>query len=211
MIAIVNYGLSNLLSIQRAVGKYNKDTFITSDPKELCRADKIILPGVGAFRYGMDQLKKYGLASEICRMAQEGTPVLGICLGMQMLFEDSDEGGVTEGLGLIEGHVILIPNTTADGGVQDRPHIGWEQIVRHATCEDRFDILAGIESTDEVYFVHSYEGKPKQEQDMRAYFEYGGRKVCAIAQKQNVVGCQFHPEKSGPVGLKMLENFITKF
>ncbi len=206
MIAIVNYGLSNLLSISRAVSLYRKDYVITSDPRDVEKADKIILPGVGAFSYGMEQLRALGLYECIKKAADSGIPLLGICLGMQMLLTESEEGGHHEGLNLIEGKVLKIAETDVNGVKQNVPHIGWNSLNTYEN--EQYRILDGICPGDEVYFVHSYEAFTQKDDEKIAYVEYGGRKINAMIQRGNIVGCQFHPEKSGDVGLKILSNFL---
>lgn len=208
MVAIINYGLSNLLSIKRAVDLYTNEANITNNYNDVKKADKIILPGVGSFHYGMDCLVNLGLTDIIVEMALEGIPILGICLGMQMLFEEGDEGGLCEGLKLIPGRVEKIPEDDICGHKQNIPHIGWEKILLNANDLNTSDILKNILSNQEFYFVHSYEVRPKYDRHNIANVKYGGRNICAVAKKDNILGCQFHPEKSGPIGLKIIQNFI---
>lgn len=210
MIAIIDYGVSNLLSIKRAVELFDKSVVITHDEKIVANADKIILPGVGAFEHGMRKIKECGMLEVLKKEAFEGKPILGICLGMQMLFESSEEGGFIEGLGLISGTVKKIPNTDVDGEKHSVPHIGWEKLVKNPEIRENI-LLSDVDLQREVYFVHSYEAHVSNSQNLVASASYGGRMICAIAQRDNVVGCQFHPEKSGQVGLQILENFIKKF
>ena len=209
MIAIIDYGLSNLLSIKRAVDLFNKDNCITDDLTIIAKAEKIILPGVGAFQYGMKCMKEKGLDDAVKKAAKAGIPILGICLGMQMLFEDSEEDGMNKGLGLIPGHVVKIPGYDNNGKKQAVPHIGWECFTNRDRKEGWLDILEGVKEKEEVYFVHSYQGIPVEKQVLSIDVTYGGRNICAIVQKEKIIGCQFHPEKSGKVGLKILKNFIN--
>lgn len=211
MIAIIDYGLSNLLSIQRAVLLFEKEVVVTNSFQDIYDAEKLILPGVGAFHYGMNCLHQLNLTDVITERAKSGVPLLGICLGMQMLFQDSEEGGLYSGLGLIEGHVEEIPRETIETKPQNVPHIGWNTLHKQTNHKEWPDILNNIDMNYEVYFVHSFEGKPKKEENNIAYTTYGGREICAIVQDENVVGCQFHPEKSGNAGLQILKNFITLF
>ncbi len=210
MIAILDYGLSNLLSVQRAVELFREDVKIVNTPEELLQAEKIVLPGVGAFEDGMNGLRKHGLDIALHQATQKGTPIMGICLGMQMLFEESDENGVHTGLGLIKGRVEKIPNQTVEGKKQCVPHIGWNHLYTEKE-EKQWNqgILKGLEIGTETYFVHSYEGKPEKKEDLLAFTTYGGRKICAAVQHENVIGLQFHPEKSGKLGLKIIENFCN--
>jgi glutamine amidotransferase len=172
-------------------------------------ADKIVLPGVGAFKDGMNGLIQLGLDKAIKIKAEAGTPILGICLGMQMLFEDSEENGHHCGLGLIPGSVVRIPDVTVNREKQNVPHIGWNVLLPDGNKQG-FDIslMSGIEVNSEVYFVHSYEAKPTMNKYIIANTRYGGREVCAIVGKEHTFGCQFHPEKSGKIGLQLIENFI---
>ena len=211
MITIVNYGLSNLLSIKRAIDLYADEAIITDSPDDLRKADKIILPGVGAFHYGMDCLTSLYLKDAIVEKARTGTPLLGICLGMQLLFDESDEGGLYEGMKLIPGRVERIAENDIAGHRQNVPHIGWEALLFNDGQIFSKSILKNVSDNQEFYFVHSYEGKPKFSQHCIASVDYGGRSICAVVQKDNVVGCQFHPEKSGMYGLSIIRNFILEF
>ncbi len=208
-IVVINYGLSNLLSVKRAFEHCGSEVVITGKPEEVHDADKIVLPGVGAFKDGMQGLKYLGLDEAIKAKAAEGTPILGICLGMQMLFDQSEENGFHEGLGLIPGSVMRIPEESVKRDKQCVPHIGWN-ILKPGEENEEFesDLLGGLNVEDEVYFVHSYEAKPEDSEHVLAYTNYGGRDICAVAGYNNVFGCQFHPEKSGKVGLEIINNFI---
>ncbi|MEY8333916.1 imidazole glycerol phosphate synthase subunit HisH [Lachnospiraceae bacterium 47-T17] len=208
MIAVINYGLSNLLSIKRAVDLYTDEADIINDPDRLKKADKIILPGVGSFHYGMDCLNLLGLKNMLIQKALEETPILGICLGMQMLFDEGDEGGTCEGLKLIPGRIEKIPDADINGEMQDVPHIGWEKLLLNEDAAGMDQNTKDILEEQEFYFVHSYEAKPEHTGHRLADIVYGGRTLCAIAKRGNIMGCQFHPEKSGPAGLKLLQNFI---
>ena len=194
-VTIIDYGLSNLLSVQHAFAHFGAETLLTSKPEDVLAADALVLPGVGAFQDGMAGLEKLGLVEPICQKAAAGTPLLGICLGMQMLFDESEEFGLHKGLGLIPGRVVKIPDTDADGRPQRVPHISGP-------------VLAAVQPGEECYFIHSYEAKPTDETDCLAFTVYGGRRICAAATHGSVLGCQFHPEKSGEVGLKIIEEFL---
>lgn len=211
MIAIIDYGLSNLLSIQRAVSIFDEDYCVTSSRDAVRSSDRIILPGVGAFGYGMDRLDKLGLSVAIREKAEEGTPILGICLGMQMLLDKSEEGGSYAGLGLIKGVVSRIPDSDIDNNRQDVPHIGWERLEINNRYEGKYDIFKHCDSIGEAYFIHSYEAVVEKEENLVSTVVYGGRKIAAIIQKDGIVGCQFHPEKSAEFGLDLIKAFITDF
>ncbi len=200
MIAIVDYGVGNLFSLKSSFGQVGADTIITPDPDVIKKADKILLPGVGAFGDAAEKLKKTGLGNLIIEEAKKGKPLLGICLGMQLLFEKSYEYGEHEGLGLIKGEIRPI----ADVIPKDLkiPHIGWNALNFKG---DASPIFKNIKDGDFVYFVHSYYGT-NCEESVVATTEYGAE-LTASVQNKNVFGCQFHPEKSGNVGLNILRGF----
>ena len=208
-ITVIDYGLSNLLSVQHAFAHFGAETLVTGKPEDVLAADALVLPGVGAFKDGMAGLEKLGLIEPICQKAAAGTPLLGICLGMQMLFDESEEFGLHKGLGLIPGRVVKIPDTDADGAPQRVPHISWDPLYPAGGRADfAGTALANVRPGEECYFIHSYEAKPAQEADRLADTVYGGRRVCAAAVRGSVLGCQFHPEKSGQVGLKIIEEYL---
>jgi glutamine amidotransferase len=195
MIGIIDYKLNNLRSVQKAFEKVGASAFISSDVKELSRAEKLVLPGVGAFGKAMENIKALGLDELICTNAKAGKPLIGICLGMQLLFTRSSENGMHDGLNLIAGEVKLFPNTVKV------PHIGWNQMeIQHPSR-----ILKSVVDKSFVYFVHSYYAQP-QEQVTLATTEYGFH-FTSVVQKECIFGIQFHPEKSQTAGLQMLKNF----
>lgn len=209
-IKVINYGLSNLLSVQRAFEHLGAQVEFVNTPDGVLAAEALVLPGVGAFKDGMAGLERLGLIEPILQKAAAGTPLLGICLGMQMLFDESDEFGLHKGLGLIPGRVEKIPALDADGDSQRVPHISWNGLWPAGGRTDfAGTALASVTPGQECYFVHSYEAKPTNEADRLADTRYGGRAVCAAAAHGSVLGCQFHPEKSGPVGLGILEGFLA--
>ena len=209
-VTVIDYGLSNLRSVQNAFAHCGAETLLTSSAADVRAAEALVLPGVGAFRDGMAGLERLGLVEVIRQKAAEGTPLLGICLGMQMLFDESEEFGTYPGLGLIPGRVVKIPDTDAQGNPQKVPHISWDPLLPAGGHTDfAGTVLAGVAPGQECYFIHSYEAKPAHEADRLADTRYGGRNVCAVAAHGSVVGCQFHPEKSGPVGLSILSQFIN--
>ncbi|GIM45329.1 imidazole glycerol phosphate synthase subunit HisH [Collibacillus ludicampi] len=196
MIAIIDYGMGNLRSVQKAIEKVGYQAIVTCDPEEVKRASGVILPGVGAFGDAMYNLKHLGMIDAIKKVVKEGTPFLGICLGMQLLFSTSEEHGMHVGLNLIPGHVRRFK------GDFKIPHMGWNSLTLHAQSP----ILEHVKNGDYVYFVHSYYVEPMDRQVILASADYHGD-VPAIVQKNNVFGIQFHPEKSSHAGLQMLTNF----
>lgn len=206
VITVVDYGRSNLLSVRRALEHCGAEVCFAAEPGELLRAGALVLPGVGAFADGMEQLHRQRLVEPILQKAGEGTPLLGICLGMQMLLDSSTEGGFNKGLGLVEGTVKPLPDKTTDGAPLKVPHIGWSALT--LAPEGEQGPLKNTKNGDEVYFVHSFQAMPLRSGDCAATVEYGGHTVCAAVRRNNVTGFQFHPEKSGPAGLAMLQAFV---
>lgn len=209
-IHIVDYGVGNILSVQRGIEKCNGKAILTSDPDILIKADKVILPGVGAFKNAMDALKSKNLDQAIIEISKKGNHILGICLGMQMFLDESEEFGLSSGLGLIPGSVIPVPSIDSAGNKLKIPHIGWNSI-KQSKSNQRLDktILENNNFGDYFYFVHSFMASPNKEEHRLADCFYGGNAVSAIIKKENIVGCQFHPEKSGEVGLKILDKFCV--
>ena len=202
MIAVVDYGVGNLFSLCCSLERIGADTQVTSDPDVIRKAEKIILPGVGAFADAAKKLRDSGLDKVIIQQAAEGKEIMGICLGMQMLFEKSYEFGEHTGLGLLKGSVIPMEGTIP--AELKIPHIGWNAL--HFQKESK--LFKYIKEGDCVYFVHSFYVDPSAE-SVVATAEYG-KFVTAAVQKGNVMGCQFHPEKSGEVGLNILRAFCEK-
>ncbi len=200
MIAIIDYDAGNVRSVEKALLLLGQEVRITDDAKEIMRADRVILPGVGAFGDAMGNLKRRGLDTVIRDVAAEGTPFLGICLGLQLLFERSDEAPGVDGLGILPGEILRIP--AADG--LKIPHMGWNSL--HLEHDGR--LFQGIEEQSYVYFVHSYYLKAREEDIVKASTEYGVH-IHASVEKGNVFACQFHPEKSSEVGLQILKNFVS--
>ena len=198
MIAIIDYNAGNLKSVEKALHLLGEETVITRSFQEIEAADKVILPGVGAFGDAMEQLKKYELDKVIREVAAQGKPFLGICLGLQLLFEGSDESQGVEGLHILDGQVFRIP----DAPGLKIPHIGWNSL--ELANDGR--LFQGIEKGAYVYFVHSYYLKAANEQIVKATTDYSTH-IHASVEQGNVFACQFHPEKSGAVGLSILKNF----
>ena len=201
MIAIVDYGVGNLFSLKSSFGAIGAEAVVTGDPAVLRSADKIILPGVGAFEDAAKKLRESGLDAVLKQLAAEGKPLMGICLGMQLLFEKSYEYGEHEGLGLIPGQVV--PMAGVIPASYKIPHIGWNALD---FGEKKSPLFKYIKNGDFVYFVHSYSAQDC-DSSVIAMSEYGAPLTAAVADK-NVFGCQFHPEKSGDVGLSILRAFI---
>ena len=203
MVAIVDYGVGNLFSLESSFRSVGAETVVTSDPAVLRAADRIVLPGVGAFGDAAEKLRESGLADVVVAEAKVGKPLLGICLGMQLLFDKSFEYGEHKGLGLIKGEVRPIADVI--GADLKIPHIGWNALHFGAKKHSLFRYLA---EGDFVYFVHSFYGANCAE-SVIATAEYGAELTAAVAC-ENVCGCQFHPEKSGAVGMKILRAFCEK-
>lgn len=198
MIAIIDYDAGNLKSVEKALLYLGEECVVTRDADTILNADKIILPGVGAFGDAMDNLNRLHLPDVIRKATDQGTPFLGICLGMQLLFEDSEESPGVKGLDILKGHILRIP---AKEGLKI-PHIGWNSL----SLQNNGRLFSGIEENSYVYFVHSYYLKADDEQIVKASTEYGVH-IHASVEQNNVFGCQFHPEKSSTVGLAILKNF----
>ncbi len=208
-VAVIDYGLGNLLSVRRGLEHCGATVTVTSDPDTILSATRVVLPGVGSFAHGMAELRSRGLDSIVRKVATQGSFLLGICLGMQMLLDESDEFGKTEGLGIISGRVVSIPSTTIDGFSQKIPHIGWNNLVLPQGFENWEDsLLQEVNLGEAVYFVHSFMAVPNNPKHRIANCIYGGVPVPATIGRDNIYGCQFHPEKSGEVGLKILQRFL---
>lgn len=210
MIAIIDYDAGNLRSVEKALLRLGETPVITRDPGTLLAADKVILPGVGAFGDAMGKLHQYGLVDVIREVVEKGTPFLGICLGMQLLFESSEESPGVEGLGICKGRILRIPDTE---GLKV-PHMGWNSLAygdsdgATGLHEATGRLFRRIPEHSYVYFVHSYYLRAENPSIVAASTEYGTHIHAAIEQG-NVFGCQFHPEKSGSTGLAILNNFIA--
>jgi imidazole glycerol-phosphate synthase subunit HisH len=203
MIAIIDYGMGNLRSVQKGFEKIGFDAVVTADPKVVLEAERVVLPGVGAFRDCMRNLEQGGFVEPILQVIKEGRPFLGICVGMQLLLTDSVEFGLYPGLNVIPGHVLRFPESMEVAGEKLKvPHMGWNQLAIKA----RAPIFAGVEDGTNVYFVHSYYEVPDDPAVVAATTDYG-IEFCAAIWKDNIVATQFHPEKSQDVGLRILKNF----
>ncbi len=198
MIAIIDYDAGNIKSVEKALVKLGQQVLVTRDKEKILGADKVILPGVGAFGDAMEHLRQYGLVDVIRQVASKGTPFLGICLGLQLLFERSDEAPGVEGLGILKGEILKIPDQE---GLKI-PHMGWNSL----SLQHDGRLFRGIKGEPYVYFVHSYYLKAEEERIVKAVTEYSV-KIHASVEKDNVFACQFHPEKSSDTGLHILKNF----
>ena len=199
MIAIIDYDAGNIRSVEKALKFLGQDVKITRDPEEILSAEKVILPGVGAFGDAMRKLKEYGLDQVIRKTAGKGTPFLGICLGLQLLFERSDEAPGVEGLGILKGEILRLPEKEG----YKIPHMGWNslELVHNGR------LFRDLQEDPYVYFVHSYYLKAADEAIVKARTEYTTA-IDASVEQGNVFACQFHPEKSSETGLKILKNFV---
>ena len=210
-VTVVDFGAGNLFSIERAVRYVGGQAEITDDPARVAAADRLILPGVGAFCRGMDELEKRGLALAVCEFVRTGRPLLGICLGMQLFLGTSYEFGERCGLGLIDGNVVRFKDPTAGGLPFKVPQIGWNSIEtpRVNGCYWNEPLLEDIDRGSFFYFVHSYICCPDDTGCIVAESVYGEDRFCAVVRKDNIWGCQFHPERSGPKGLLVYRNFLN--
>jgi glutamine amidotransferase len=208
-IVVVDYGLGNLHSVEKALNYLGIKALVSDGPDAIAQADGVILPGVGAFGDGIKRLTQQGFVPALRDYAGKGKPLLGICLGMQLLFSQSDEFGCHEGLNLIQGKVeYLLPQSVADEMKCRIPHIGWNRLVLPNWRTDwKETILAGLKAGDEFYFIHSYHCVPADQSIVLATTNYGGNDITAVVKKGLIYGCQFHPEKSREVGLKILKTF----
>ncbi|MBU8906718.1 imidazole glycerol phosphate synthase subunit HisH [Desertibacillus haloalkaliphilus] len=204
MIGIIDYGMGNLHSVSKALERLDYDYFISEDPKKLKEAKGLILPGVGSFRDAMAILKEEQLDEFVIDWAEAGKPLLGICLGMQLLFEESEENGQTKGLNLLPGRVERFPGVTKDGVPYKVPHMGWNRL---SFQQPKHPLLEDVEQ-GHVYFVHSYVVRIKDREALLASANYDGE-VPAVVGKNNVLGTQFHPEKSSEIGMSILRNYAA--
>lgn len=200
MIAIIDYDAGNIKSVEKALIALGEQVKLTRDSEEILAADGVILPGVGAFGDAMERLEGYGLVETIRQVAERRIPFLGICLGLQLMFDSSEESPGVKGLGLLPGKIVRIPD---DGGLKV-PHIGWNNLKFHHAGR----LFQGVPEDAYVYFVHSYYLQAQEEGIVTATTEYGAL-IHASVEKDNIFACQFHPEKSSSVGMKILQNFIA--
>jgi len=205
-IIIINYEIGNVRSILNAFEKVGITPILSRNKSEILNADGIVLPGVGSFSHGMKNLDKYSLVDTLKEYAKTNKPILGICLGMQMLLEESQEFGITKGIGLIPGKVIKLP--IKDQAYEKLPHISWNEIKLKKINWNN-TILKNIKHNSDMYFVHSYIAIPDNEEHILSTTEYSKYEFCSSIKKNNIYGCQFHPEKSAFLGLQIIENFVN--
>ncbi|HAJ74130.1 MAG TPA: imidazole glycerol phosphate synthase subunit HisH [Lachnospiraceae bacterium] len=199
MIAIIDYDAGNIKSVEKALQKLGADVIVTRDPDEIRKAGKVILPGVGSFGDAMQNLHSFGLVPVIREVVEKGTPFLGICLGLQLLFDRSEESPGVEGLGLLKGEILRIP----DGPGLKIPHMGWNSLDLHGEGK----LFRNVPRNAYMYFVHSYYLKASDRDIVKATAEYGVT-IDASVEKDNIFACQFHPEKSSDMGMDILKSFM---
>lgn len=210
-VVVVDYGIGNVFSVCNALRQVGAQPQLTRDIPTILGAERVILPGVGAFARAMDALRAYGLDEVLGRYVESGRPFLGICIGMQVLMDYSSEFGQHSGLGFIAGHVERIPNVGTNGEPLHVPHISWGKIMPASTISEgdwQSSPLAGDDGAQDFYFVHSYHAKPDDKSHLLSVVDHGGNKVTAAVRKGNVTGVQFHPERSGQAGLQLLQRFV---
>lgn len=209
-VTVIDYGVGNLLSVQRGLEHCGAKVTLTADPEQILFAQRVVLPGVGAFENAMKALESLNLVSVIKEVGYRQIPLLGICLGMQLLLEESDEFGLTAGLGLIPGRVVAVPVQSKSGEAQKVPHIGWSALLpSNATGDWNGTLLQDNRPGEASYFVHSFMAAPADPTHRIADCLYGEHRIAAVIGRDRITGCQFHPEKSGTVGLKVLKRFLS--
>lgn len=210
-VVLIDYGIGNIFSVTRALEAAGATVLATDDPNAVAQAQRIVLPGVGAFGDCMAELERRQLTGPILNHAASGRPLLGICVGMQMLMRTGEEFGVRPGLGLINGTVRQIAPVAPNGSPRKRPHIGWAGLLNPEGARG-WDgtLLAGTAEGTPVYFLHSFAAVPADPAHCLAEVDYGGERLCAAVRRDNIAGCQFHPEKSGPSGLAVLRAFLDQ-
>jgi len=210
-ITLLDYGMANLLNVARAFEHCGATVRIVETPNDVKSADRLVVPGVGAFADVVAELSQRGLDDAIRSFADSGRPLFGICVGMQMLFDGSEEFGFHAGLRILPGIVTALPAVARDGKALRVPHIGWNHLVQplsRSTWKDT--LLRQFEGEDpSLYFVHSFAAQPELNEDRLADCIYGGHRICAAVQRDNIVATQFHPERSGLVGLEIIRSFLV--
>jgi glutamine amidotransferase len=207
-VIVIDYGVGNLLSVQRALERCGARVLVSSDPETILKSPKVVFPGVGAFPSAMKKLEELNLISVIQEIAKLDKPLLAICLGMQLLFDESEEFGTTKGLGIIPGKVVSMRDSITHSQLTKFPLIGWHSL-QFANPSNSWSntMLNGIKEGDATYFVHSFMAIPTMEEHRISDISYSGLRIPAVVSKGKITGCQFHPEKSGEVGLQIIRNF----
>ena len=215
-VTIIDYGMGNLFNVVRAFERLGCTLNITNDYNKIMKSDRLLLPGVGAFEDGINDLKDNGLDNALKEFGQTGRPLFGICLGMQLLMTYSEENGIHDGLDLIEGKVVRFSDTNVESNINKIPQMGWNALQPPNKIENgtgkifwKDSILNNLEETPYMYFVHSYFVVPEDNKICLAETTYGKDLFCSVFQKDQIIGCQFHPERSGEEGLKIIRNFIN--
>lgn len=204
-VVVVDYGRGNLRSITRALAHVGAEASVTSDPADVAGAERVLLPGVGAFGDGMEGLRARGLIDPLRHFCRTGRPFLGICLGMQLLMQEGHEFGLHEGLGVVGGKTVRLPDV--HGGARVKiPHIGWNRL--DPGSDWKATALEGLAPDGQVYFLHSYAAEPSEAGNRLATTPFAGGRFCSALRRGNVLGFQFHPEKSGPAGLAILARWV---
>ena len=209
-ISVIDYGMGNIFSVCSALRKIGYDFVLTCDRQEILKSDRIILPGVGAFEKAMFRLKNLNLDSIIKDYVNTGNPMLGICIGMQVMMTQGEEGNGAQGLNIFEGNVKKIDPYKLNEKRYEKlpvPHIAWSKVI---IPEENKQLIRFLPQEKHMYFVHSFHCLPLQEKYKTSFARYGGEKITASIQKDNVLGTQFHPERSGPQGLNFIKNFIEQ-
>lgn len=209
-VTLLDYGMCNMLNVARAFEHAGADLNVTEEPRDAAQAERLVVPGVGAFADSMTEVARRGYGDAIRRFAESGRPLMGICVGMQILFDSSDEFGEHPGLGIVAGRVTAVPPLTTLGAAQRVPHIGWNKLLVPETNRGWQDSIMQpfVGQAPSVYFVHSFAPVPLDPTDRLADCDYGGHRLCAAIKRNNITATQFHPERSGDVGLALLRSFI---
>jgi imidazole glycerol-phosphate synthase subunit HisH len=210
-VLIVDYGVGNVLSVCRAFEHCGANITLSEDPREISTADRVVLPGVGAINHCMGELRQRGMVDPLHEFAGTQRPFLGICVGMQMMFETNLEFQKGDCFGWLKGEVVEVPKVRNDGKINKIPHIGWSSLKPGDACASwEKTLLSDLQPEDRVYFVHSFMAKPDNPDTVIATTNYDGTTICAAVKSNGMTGTQFHPEKSGTVGLKMIQNFLNE-
>lgn len=206
-VTIVDYGVGNIFSVIRAFEACGAKVNLSANAADIKNAEHLVLPGVGAFKDAMAALKNSNTLDSILEFVQTERPFLGICVGLQLLMEVGEEFGHTSGLGLVEGRTVEIPSQAVDGELLKRPHIGWCKLQQINSWKNT--VLSEVSAEDYFYFVHSFHALPVDRNNLLATADYGGHAISAVIRKNNLTGCQFHPERSSKAGLKVLNTFLS--